>query len=201
MTIIAYHPGSLVKLAVAVVFVFGAGTAHARNLIRNGGFEMPSTPAGTYTTYGAGQAIGAGWTVVGNGNVATVNAYNEGGVVWVAHKGSAFVDLTGTCDCGANSGVAQTVKTVVGTTYSLTFWVGNTYIPGQGLSSTVDVYAGTNLLLAAKNTKGEGSSKEVWKKFTTHFVATSTTTAVSFVNADPSGDEQNGVDDVSLVAE
>ncbi len=111
MTIIAYHPGSLVKLAVAVV-LFGAGTAHARNLIRNGGFEMPSTPAGTYTTYGPGQAIGAGWTVVGNGNVATVNAYNEGGVVWVAHKGSAFVDLTGTCDCGANSGVAQTVKTV-----------------------------------------------------------------------------------------
>jgi hypothetical protein len=90
---------------------------------------------------------------------------------------------------------------LIGTTYSLTFWVGNTYIPGQGLTSTVDVYAGTTLLLAAKNTKGQGSTKEVWKKFTTQFVATSSMTTVSFVNADPSGDEQNGVDDVSLVAE
>ncbi len=57
-----------------------------------------------------------------DGNMATVNNDNEGGVLWTAHRGKALLDLTGTCDCGATSGVAQTVKTVLGTTYQLTFW-------------------------------------------------------------------------------
>jgi hypothetical protein len=175
--------------------------AAAANLIKNGGFETPPSAMNYFTTYQPGQTIGA-WTVVGSsGNVATVSNYNEGGVTWTAHQGKAFLDLTGTCDCGAASGVAQTVKTIVGTTYKLTFWVGNTYIPGQRLTSTVDAYAGTTLLLAATNKAGQGSTKEVWRKFSTTFTATASQTVISLVNADPSRDEQDGVDTVSLVAE
>lgn len=187
-----------------IIATFGiailSGVANAAPLIKDGGFETPPTAAGTYTTYGPGQKIGP-WTVIGtNGNVATVNAYNEGGVLWSAHHGKSFLDLTGTCDCGAASGVAQTVKTTPGTRYTLSFWVGNTYIQGQGFTSTIDVYNGSTLLVAATNKGGEGSPKEVWRKFTTSFTATGTETVLSFVNGDPNGDEQNGLDDISLAA-
>jgi hypothetical protein len=189
---------SATLLAAALILV--AGAAQAGNLIKDPGFETPATPAGTFTTYSPGQSIGQ-WLVVGNGNVATVNNFNEGGVLWSAQKGHAFLDLTGTCDCGAGSGVAQTVKTTPGTTYKLTFWVGNTVIVNQGNTSTIDVYYGSTLLIAATNKAGTGSSKEVWRKFATTFTATAATTTLSFINADPSGDEQNGLDSVTLTAE
>jgi hypothetical protein len=43
-----------------------------------------------------------------------------------------------------NGGVQQTVATVAGTQYNLSFWVGNTYAPGgvYGTTSTVDVLLG-----------------------------------------------------------
>jgi hypothetical protein len=188
---------------VMLVAFFGlgiAGQARAGNLIKDGGFETPPTPMGTFTTYGPGQMIGP-WTVIGQGNVATVNDFDEGGVLWAAHHGHAFVDLTGTCDCGADSGVSQTIKTVAGTTYTITFWVGNTVIQNQGATSTVLVYLGATKILSATNKKGQGSSKEVWKKFSTSFVATGSSSVLAFVNGDPDGDEQNGVDDVSVTAE
>ncbi len=188
-------------VASMMALVAAGGAARAANLIKDGGFEKPPTPNGTFTTYAIGQKIGT-WIVAGSdGNVATVNNFDEGGVLWTAHRGSAFLDLTGTCDCGANSGVAQVVNTTVGTSYKLTFWVGNTVIQGQGDTSTIDVYDGATLLLAATNTAGKGSTKEVWRKFTTSFTATTAKTTLSFINADPSGDEQNGLDDVALVAQ
>ncbi len=188
---------NLIAAAIAV----WAFPAAAANLVKDGSFETPPTPQGSYAPYAPGQMIGP-WTVVGaSGNVATVYDYNEGGVIWSAHQGKAFLDLTGTCDCGAPSGVSQTVKTVTGQMYTLTFWVGNTYIQGQGLTSTVDAYVGSKKVLTATNKAGEGSTKEVWRKFSVTFVAKSASTKLSFINGDPSGDEQNGLDSVSLVAD
>jgi hypothetical protein len=39
----------------------------------------------------------------------------------------------------------------------------------------------------------------VWKKFTYGFDAAGTTTTLAFNNGDPSGDDNNGLDNVSLV--
>jgi hypothetical protein len=195
----AVKPVRIVRLPILLLGAsLVAGAANAKNLIGDGGFETPPSPASYFTTYSPGAMIGE-WSVTGSGNVATVNNYNEGGVLWSAHRGKAFLDLTGTCDCGANSGVAQTIKTVVGATYQVTFWVGNTTIQGQGSTSTVQVYIGSNLLITAKN-KAKGNPTEVWRKFVTGFTATAGTTTISFVNADPNGDEQNGLDDVTIVA-
>jgi hypothetical protein len=179
-----------------------AAPAWAGNLIKDGSFETPAPPAGGYTDYDPGQKIGA-WTVVGGHNV-TISSTTEvnDGVTLHAKRGAAFADLTGNCDCGdPTQGVAQTVKTTPGTTYSLTFWVGNCDIPGHGTTSTVNVYVGSTLLVSAKNGRGHGSTKQVWVKFTASFVATAATTTLSFLNGDPSGDEQNGLDDVTLVSE
>jgi hypothetical protein len=166
--------------------------AYAANLIKDGSFETPAPPPGGYTDYNPGQAIGA-WTVVGGHNVSITSTTEVNYVTLDAKKGAAFVDLTGNC--------AQTVKTVPGTTYTLTFWVGNCDIAGHGTTSTVNVYVGSTLLVAAENKRGKGISKQVWQKFTETFVASATKTTLSFLNGDPSGDEQNGLDEVTLVAD
>ncbi len=189
-------------VTMAAMIGLHSGSALARNLIKNDSFETPAPPPGSYTDYSAGQMIGA-WTVVGSKNVSITSTTEVNrGVTLDAKKGAAFVDLTGDCDCGdPTTGVAQTVKTLPGTTYKLTFWVGNCYTPGYGTTSTVNVYAGSTLLMAAENSKGKGSTKQVWQKFSTTFVASAAKTTISFLNGDPSGDEQNGLDVVSLTAE
>ena len=176
--------------------------AYAANLIKDGSFETPAPPAGGYTDYDPGQKIGA-WTVVGTHNVSITSTTEVNlGITLDAKRGAAFVDLTGNCDCGGpTTGVEQTVKTTPGTTYKLTFWVGNCYIQGAGTTSTVNVYVNSALLIAAENKHGKGSTKQVWQKFSTSFVASNASTTISFLTGDPSGDQQNGLDEVTLVAE
>lgn len=170
------------------------------NLILNPGFLSPPTSPGDFSgTYANGGKIGA-WSVVGPGNVVTESTtYRSRGFLFNAKTGNAFLDLTGLCDCGAASGVAQTVATVPGASYRLSFWVGNTVVPGAGTTSTVNVYANGALLLSAVNSQGAGVNTQVWQQFTTTFVAGSTETQLSFYNGDPDGDINNGLDDVQLV--
>jgi len=185
--------------AMLAVLLGAVPTARAANLIKDGGFEKPPTATGSYIVYDTGQTFEQ-WTVVGaSGNVATVSGtFTQNGYSFPAKSGKAWLDLTGVSN--TTTGVAQTIKTVVGTTYDVTFWVGNVDDPGGifGTTSTVDVYAGSTLLLAATNSKGKGSTKQVWQKFTTSFVATASTTTLSFINGDPSSDTNNGLDAVSV---
>ena len=192
---------SLYLFPIVLFFAGGiqAAVAGPQNLFTDPGFEHPRAPQGTFKVFGPGQTIGP-WTVVGaSGNVAlTSTSFVGGGFIFEAHSGQGYVDLTGNCDCGAPSGVAQTVTTVPGATYQLTFWGSNAYIPGHGTTSQVQVYVGTTLIFTSLNTHGKGLDDQVWKKFSTSFVATDTASTISFINGDPNGDFMNGIDDVRL---
>jgi hypothetical protein len=187
--------------AMLAMLVGVVPAARGANLIKDGGFEKPPTPTGSYILYNTGKTFGK-WTVVGAaGNVATVSGtFTQDGYSFPAKSGNAWLDLTGVSNTA--TGVAQTIKTVAGTTYSVTFWIGNVNDPGGifGTTSTVDVYDGSTLLLAATNSKGAGTTTQVWQKFTTSFVATASTTTLSFINGDPSNDTNNGLDAISVVA-
>ena len=41
---------------------------------------------------------------------------------------------------------------------------------------------------------------QVWEKFTTSFTATGSSTTLDFLNADPAGDNSNGLDNINLTA-
>ncbi len=60
-----------------------------------------------------------------------------------AESGLQWLDLTGDVS-NTVEGVQQTVATMPGTTYDLTFWLGNIYDPSgiYGTTSTVDVRLG-----------------------------------------------------------
>ena len=183
----------------AAILAVSAPAIAATNLIKDGGFETPPTPPGSYNKYGLGETFGP-WTVTGaEGGVATVaSGFMQSGFTFKAKKGKAWLDLTGVSDTA--TGVAQTVQTNPGATYTLTFWVGNIYDPTGifGTTSTVDVYDGTALLLRAVNVKKSKTHSQVWQAFTVNFTATASKTTLSFINADPSNDTNNGLDDVSV---
>jgi hypothetical protein len=109
-----------------ILLLLGSGIAQA-NLLTNGSFESPIVPAGGGLIYPVGSNGISGWTVVGlsgfevevfSGSV-TISPFT-----FPAQDGNQWLDLTG-AHSNNIEGVSQSVSTVAGKTYTLTFWVGN----------------------------------------------------------------------------
>jgi hypothetical protein len=171
------------------------------NLIKNGSFEKAasgsSPPTGNGESLPDGSEAIAGWTVFGG--------LASDGVAWLANGdsygvstryGSDFLDLTGYHDAKPYFGVEQTIKTVVGQTYDLTFHLG--------VDNGSSLYSGPISVTAAAGatskdfTFGPQGAGNVWKAFTLAFTATSTRTLISIQGL--SGDQYIGLDAVSVVA-
>ena len=186
---------------IAAIALSGVTSAlAATNLLKNGGFEKPVVPDGSYQLYSTGQTF-AHWTVVGDpGNVAPISGdFTQNGFSFPARAGAQWVDLTGASNTA--TGVAQTVSTTPGAQYTLIFSVGNVYDPGGifGTTSTVNAFVDGNLVKSATNSLGQGSSSQVWKRFSVTFTAETASTTISLINGDPSNDTQNGLDAVKLL--
>jgi hypothetical protein len=189
----------LVSAALALAAAPPAGAAST--LMRNGGFEKPSVGS-TYIVFSTGQTF-PGWKVVGApGNVGIVSgSFTQNGYTFPAKAGAQWLDLTGVSNSA--TGVAQRVKNLSpGSPYTLTFSVGNVSNPGGifGTTSTVNVLVNGSPLMTAVNSKGAGTTTQVWQKFSKTFVAPTAITTISFINGDPSDDTNNGLDGVSLTA-
>jgi hypothetical protein len=170
------------------------------SLIANCSFEQPPTPASNYQNFTPGQTIG-GWTVTGPAALSTINGkYTENGYSFPAHDGAQAIDLTGFASNVA-AGVSQSVATTIGTRYELSFWVGNIVdATGPfGTTSTVLAFADGVQVGMVVNTDGAGTKTLAWKGFTASFTATKATTTVELRNGDPSTDNSNILDDVTLV--
>ncbi|HEY6339890.1 MAG TPA: PEP-CTERM sorting domain-containing protein [Bryobacteraceae bacterium] len=85
--------------------------------------------------------------------------------------------------------------------YRRTAWVGNVDSPstGFGVTSTVDVSANATSLGAFTNSCTTCTTTQAWQMFATTFTAASASTTLRFLNGDPSNDNSNGLDNVSLV--
>jgi hypothetical protein len=187
-------------IAVGAVIASGVPASAATNLIKNGGFEKPAVPAGSFLDFATGQSF-TGWKVTGaTGRVSVVSGtFQSQGFTFNAEAGAQWIDLTGDGSKTA-TGVAQSVATTAGTSYQLTFWVGNVNDPGGGfgVSSTVKVLVNGALKLTAVNSLRPTNHKQAWKKFTLTIRATSGSTRISFINGDPGTDDLNGLDAVQL---
>jgi hypothetical protein len=182
-----------------------AGPAPAAQLLDNGDFVRPSPPHGAIIVMDTGERYGA-WRVVGApGNVEWVNgAYQHDGFSFVSqtagkHGASGWVNLAGPSQSA--TGIAHApIATTPGADYMITFYVGNLYAPGgiYGTSSSVDVYENSTKLGTFTNTGGEGTTTENWQLFTVTFTADAPWTTLAFINADPPGDMNCGVDNITL---
>jgi hypothetical protein len=191
----------LVAAVLWLTLTGATASAVVANHVHNPGFEKPVVGAGSFQVFSTGQTF-PNWRVVGApGSVGIVSGtFTQGGFTFSAKAGKQWLDLTGLSQTA--TGVSQTVVTTIGTSYALSFAVGNVVNPGGifGTPSTVGVRVNGAQILAATNSNGAGTMKTNWKTFKVNFTATSTTTTIAFINLDPPTDSQNGLDAVTLVA-
>lgn len=156
----------------------------AANLLVNGSFESGSfvNTSGGYSQLFAGSTAMTGWTVVGT-QIAWGGPSNVDSIV--APNGSYFLDLTSFGAQGAgNSGVTQTIATVIGQSYNLSLTLFN---PIDAAAIGVNVTAGST----ATTLNGVGL-----RSF--NFIATGTSTPITITQG--AGAFFVGLDNVSVDA-
>ena len=146
-----------------------ATSAHAANLIKNGGFELGPNP-------GARMVIPAASTAIQNWTVVT-NAIDYVGTEWAAQEGAKSVALNGS----APGTIEQSFATVAGTPYTLKFFQSGD--PGiEPFIMTVRVRAAgqqQDFSFDAEHVWPWGMG---WAENTWVFNATSTTTTLQFTS-------------------
>ena len=165
--------GVAIGTAVALAL---SGSALAFTGLTNGGLET-----GTYVDAGSGfEQLNAGdtsidgWTVDA-GSVDWISTY------WPAQQGSMSLDLS-----GAEAGtISQTLATTIGNTYTVSFYLsGNP--AGAPAVKTLDVTAtGASPASYTYDTTGNDLSNMNWAPETFTFLATSSSTTLSFVSTTP----------------
>lgn len=188
------------KRFVLYTLLLSLPAAHAA-LIVNGGFESPVAATGTATPYNIGDNL-SGWTVTGDtgGQVYLLNnGYFDIGGNYGAQEGVQHLDLTGP-GLTNRAGVSQLVSTLAGSTYSLSFFIGD--INNAVLPYTASVEVLLNGLSAGNFsvTAPAGGAATTWQQFTLNFVATGATT-ITFLrmpDGTPGPDQYIGLDNVAL---
>ena len=116
---------------------------------------------------------------------------------WVAADGSRSVDLNAL----AAGSISQTLATVVGTTYAVSFALAGN--PDNNANDTVKVAlvdAGGPVDNFVFNTTGQSSPNIVWSTASFEFTASATSTTLTF-SGDPADNEYGAaIDNVSIAA-
>jgi hypothetical protein len=188
-------------VCAAALGLLSTATALGANLLTDGSFESPIVPMGAFSNFGTGATFG-GWTAVGPQVSIVSGSFAQNGISFPAEDGAQWLDLTGD---GSNrsQGVQQSVATVPGQTYLLSFWVGNVNNPGGifGTTSTVDLMINGASGGAFTNSCTTCTATLAWEQFTTSFVASGATTMVTFLNGDGLTDNSNGLDNIVLTGQ
>ena len=178
----------------------GAASARPGGLVKNGGFETPVVPRGSWVSFTPGERF-PGWRVIGApGNVSPLSGeFASGRITWTPHSGKQTLDLTGTTETA--TGVSQTIRTKSGRDYGLSFWTGNSYAGVgalYGTTTTTKVLVDGKTVLVAHNNSGAGQTTLGWKHFCVPFSAKSGATKIAFVNGDVGKDNSDILDDVTV---
>ena len=158
-----------VSIAVVVLSVFGFANAAQANLITNGSFEDttnfvpdPGHPGDDTARLPVGSTAMTGWTVVNSG-LAWIGPTNPFGLS--ASDGSYFLDLTDYTDAAPYGGVTQSIATVLGQHYRLTFDLGSSST--FGIPDSILASAG----LASNTFVSTLGGTDNWESETLDFVA------------------------------
>ncbi|WP_077038105.1 PEP-CTERM sorting domain-containing protein [Pelomonas sp. KK5] len=182
--------------ALLVAGASGAALAQT-NLVANGGFESPTVANNSYGTF---QTI-SGWTL--NSEIEI-----RDNRVGTAAEGKNFAELdtdVANNGNGKNNTISQTIATVVGATYTFSFQYSNR--PFESVANPVSVPASSSgLHYVIGDLNGDAPAmatitddKNHWTTFTTTFVATSTSTLLSFAALGTVDGFGSSLDDVRVV--
>lgn len=181
------------RTALQVLFLaaaLGVATSPQANLLTNGSFELGAfvNQGNDTMSLAPGSTVITGWTVVTD-TTAWIGAANPFGLS--ASDGSFFLDLTNYQAGAPFAGMSQTIATIPGATYSLSFDLGSSTVWGRPDSITASA-AGTVQTFTAPTTGGNND----WQSVLMQFVASSATTTVLLQGA--SGFNYIGLDNVGV---
>jgi hypothetical protein len=180
------------KLLLGIACSLTVSTHANANLLTNGSFEL-----GAFVNQGSatmvlpvGSTTITGWTVV-NDQLAWINTGNPWGLS--AQDGDKFLDLTAYPTGAPFGGVSQTIATVPGGQYELSFNLGSYTQRWGGPPVSIVATAGN---ASQKFTVSTTSTSSTWTPFTMIFTATGASTAVSLTGT--AGFQYIGLDNVSV---
>lgn len=182
--------------ACSTLLILGAARGEA-NLLVNGSFESPTSPAGGFINYPGGSTAISGWTVVGVDSAVVNKTFTQNGITFQSEDGSQWLDLSGVTSNSITSGVTQQVATTIGTAYALSFWVGSATDNTLFFPATVDLSIDGGPRTSYTNPTAPSNSLN-WKSFTVNFTATSATTQLTFFNGGAASNYLAALDNVSL---
>jgi len=107
--------------------------AYAENPIKNGSFETPAVPKGSFQRFEPGDKIGA-WTVVGGPVELVSDTYADGNFHFNAGRGHQWLNLC--ADPGEHGGIQQTVRVIALEHYALDASLGSVFDP-QGAYGSI----------------------------------------------------------------
>ena len=164
------------QFILALALTLSIGSAATANLIVNGSFEDPPVPGG-YEYVPGGLTTITGWSTIFTG----VERYDPGIYgAGSASDGVLLIDLN-TDDFVAGGGIEQTISTIIGQYYLLTFDLGTWLGYGRSGSGNVTASAaGTNQSFSVQNL----NPTTAWTAQSLQFTASSAATLVSFTNFD-----------------
>ncbi len=190
------HITTLFRLACAAAALCAGSSAQAAgpNLFVNGSFESPGS---SYVELGAGSTFITGWTTVLSG-VEYFSPSSQG--VGAAADGSYVVDLANFTFL-TGGGLEQSVATVPGQSYDVSFSAGNSLSSGRTGTGIIKVTlngvaASTQTFATAVAT----SATMAWAVRSFSFVATGSSTVVRFWNDQNPNQFFADLDGVSVAA-
>lgn len=185
----------LAVAAIAAAALVSTGAQAAGNLVANGSFESSAGFIGNgqnAMSLPVGSMVMPSWTVIGIGDVAWETTPNPFGVA--ASDGLFYLDLTGYTDRAPYAGVEQSIATVNGGVYQLSFDLGT--------KAQYGVPAGIFAQAGATSGSFSSSAPDVgplgaWVGQTLTFTASGPTTLISLRGN--LGRAYIGLDNVSVV--
>jgi hypothetical protein len=176
-------------LATLVTATLASQNAQASELIVNGGFEASSS---NFTTP-------PGWTNIGHQDGVLQYATTAPNIT--PYQGLNFYSLDGAGDNGvfiANDGITQSVATVTGASYQLTFGLSGENGPG-GIT-TLAVTIGSQTTDFTITSDSSFFFNKPFATMTINYVATSADTAISFIEtaSNDGGNNDALIDGVSF---
>jgi choice-of-anchor C domain-containing protein len=178
----------VLALGIGLVLLLACVGTGSANLVANGGFELPQYDSTVgYKDMSSGLTD---WTI----EYGTIDQIHS---TWQPYEGNQSVDLAGYHP----STISQTISTVPGETYDLTFaMAGNPAVQEQKI---LGVYWDDQELTPTYtfDTTGKTYLNMGWKKITiTGLKATKTTTKIAFKNVQSAAAYGVALDDVSVEA-
>ena len=194
---------NLKKILIIVPAILCSPAVFAANILDSiydidvGSFEIPGYTGMPYLTLANGSTYITGWTV----NTSNIDLVDN--KIWTPSHGQYSIDLNGTP--GGPGGIQTIIPTTAGTTYRVTFDIAGFTSPGNMTNpKTIETTAAgvtTQFSLTTTDSFSEPLSLPLgvtWHTRTFDFVATSSSSTVSFVSTVSTDGSAMLLDNVSI---